>query len=625
MANESESTRIDSSFLQPDDPEQRQIEDHFVLLKLFVLLRKQSTSVFLAAAGTAAILSLIAYDDTGSAWWALCGLPVLATLGVRAWAVGHHMPNPKEGQAVRRWFSRVVWSSMAAGSAHALFLAVFPYLSDTHRSLLTLLYLSLATAAVSSSAGHPRLFMTYTLPFVVPLALAWVFVPGQAYGMATGIGVGLLVLLFAYSMGHGYIGTAWKLFDESCRIRFRERELNQRLNNALDDARHAVQAKTRFLAAASHDLRQPLHVISLVTSTLKLRQLDTQSAEMVALLDRVSGSLNTQLNSLLDMSKLDAGLIQPQNQHIQVAAFLRQCFDTMAPSAHAKGLDPLLRIDTQASIYTDPALLQRMVNNVCQNAVKYTQQGRVVLAARDHGKRVVISVSDTGCGIPTEHQESVFQEFVQLGNPERDASQGLGLGLSIVRRMAQLLGVHIRLGSKPGAGTEISFTLPRAAGQTPDASPPPDSAPQVDIIHLGLTVLVLDDDASIRQACHMLLQALGCEPLLAPDLAQARRLASHTVPDVLLVDMRLTDGANGIDAVRNLRDLLGPVPAMLISGDTAPDRLAMAHQAGLRLFHKPLTLQQLLTELARIQNSGELLPRRAHAAQQAQATSSTSG
>jgi CheY-like chemotaxis protein len=352
-----------------------------------------------------------------------------------------------------------------------------------------------------------------------------------------------------------------------------------------------------------------LHVISLVAAALKARPLDAQTAEMVALLDRVSASLNGQLSSLLDISKLDAGLVQPDCERVDVAQFMAQSFESVAPLARAKGLEPVLRVDTRAVVVTDQALLQRMFTNLCQNALKYTSQGRIVLSAHDRGERVVLSVADTGCGIAPADQAHVFHEFVQVGNPERDASQGLGLGLSLVERLARLLDVDVRLASRLGVGTEVSLGLLRAVdgvgvvGVVVEA-PAAATAP----LDLGMVVLVIDDEATVRQACGMLLDALGCVALLAQDQAEAETLLARQRPDVLLVDLRLRDGINGIDVIRNLRRLLGPVPAVLVSGDTAPERLRMAAEAGIPLCIKPLTAAQLLAELLRIQTQSQGVP-----------------
>ena len=598
-----DSTRVDSTFMQTGNPEQRHLEGNFVLLKLFLLMRHQRNLIRLGAVGFVAVVAAMVQHDLNS-WWGIAAvLPLMAVQALREWVVSRHIPEPDDNAAVHNWFRRAMIMAGVSSVTLAGFLVLFPWLSDISRGLLTLLLLGLVTASVSTSAGHPLLFKVFALPIVVPLAVLWAALPGDGYSRLTGVGVGLLVLLAFAAMFRSFTVMVWQLFEESCRIRFRERELNERMRTALEEARQASQAKTRFLASASHDLRQPLHVISLVTAALKMRQLDAQAADMVSLLDRVSISLNGQLNSLLDISKLDAGLIQPQYQRIDAAEFLTQCFESLAPLARDKGLEPILRLETNAAILTDPALLQRMVTNLCQNALKYTTQGRIVLSASNAGDRVVLSVSDTGCGIDPQHHATVFQEFVQVDNPERDASQGLGLGLSIVQRLARLLGIGVRLSSRPGGGTEITLSVTRVAGAQRATGALVDPVTRsTDWIHLGLTVLVVDDDATVRQACSMLLQGMGCVALLAEDLAEARKLTARLRPDVLLVDLRLRGGTNGIDVIQALRATLGPVPALLISGDTAPDRLTMAANAGLRMCHKPLTMEQLLAELARIQN-----------------------
>lgn len=583
------------------DPAQTLVEHNFVFIKLFELVRNQRLGVRVGSLGLPSVLLAVAYHDTNQAIWWLALLPMLVMQIVREWVIRYPIPDADQSVAVTQWINRLLGMSVFSGLAQASTLLAFPFISDIGRGLYTLLLLSFSTASVSSNAGQPRIFLAFALPFTLPLAMLWMWVPGQHYSALTGWGVGMLVLMMLAIMLRSFTQTTWHLFDQTCRIRFRERQLNQRLRQALDDARQAAEAKTRFLAAASHDLRQPLHVISLVTAALRMRSLDAQSSEMVDLLGRVSASINGQLTSLLDISKLDAGLVQPCIRPVNIAQFLTNCFDAMAPLASAKGVEPILRLNTHGAVLTDPILLDRILVNLCQNAIKYTQQGVIELIVSDHNDQVVISVADTGCGIPLEQHAAVFQEFVQLSNPERDASQGLGLGLSIVQRIAKLLNIKLRLVSAPDQGTIISLYLPRVELSCPESVVPVvDQSAHGKSVHLGLNVMVVDDDIAVRQACNHLLKALGCTPLLAQDFDEAKKLAIQLQPDVLLVDMRLRGGISGIEVICMLRTMLGHVPALLVSGDTAPEQLSMAAQAGLRICTKPLTLEQLLAELVRI-------------------------
>jgi CheY-like chemotaxis protein/anti-sigma regulatory factor (Ser/Thr protein kinase) len=236
------------------------------------------------------------------------------------------------------------------------------------------------------------------------------------------------------------------------------------------------------------------------------------------------------------------------------------------------------------------------VRNLVDNAFKYTAAGSVTLSAELRARMAHITVRDTGMGIPEAERERVFEEFYQIGNPERDRVQGLGLGLAIVQRIAQLLGLELTLESEPGRGSTFDVTLPPAAERraSPRAPAARDAAapPALD----GARILVIDDESDVRAGMRTLLEQLGCRVAVCSGYADAERLlAEDGLEDVHVIvsDFRLRAHENGIDTVRRLRERLGDVPALLVSGDTAPERLREAQSSGLPLLHKPVSADKL--------------------------------
>ena len=571
-------------------------ETDFVQTQMLALVAGQSHTVFLGVMGASVVLMSIGYQPS-TLWWWLSWIALVALGQVVRMRVQTRVPSEKEPAAIAQSVRRGVAVAALCGSVQTLCLVSFPSATDTARVLFTLILLGLATGAVSNSAGHFKTYLAYSLPLIVPLSLLWMVCSGQNYSATTGLAVGTLILVCITAILVGYARTAWRLFDESCRIRFRESDLNARLVKALGEAEQANRAKTRFLAAASHDLRQPLHAISLISAALGLRPLDPESKEIVTLLNQVTASLSSQLDSLLDISKLDADVVTVQPQTISVPQLLEQLYAEFAPLAYGKNLTPVLDLRTTACIETDPLLLLRVLNNLSQNALKFTQQGSVTFHAHNVANTVVIAVSDTGCGIAEHHQEEIFQEFYQVSNNARDPAQGLGLGLSIVRRITKLLHISLTLQSSPDQGTTIRLHLPIAQPANIRPATPAPAESEEGSKQFALNVLVIDDEISVRRASQLLLTALGCRCELAHDILSAQECVRIFHPDLIIADLRLRGPETGIDAIATLRTQLGPVPALLISGDTAPERLTLARDAGIRMCHKPLTLEKLSSEL----------------------------
>jgi signal transduction histidine kinase len=489
--------------------------------------------------------------------------------------------------------------SFLNGCVHGLCLAAFPVLPEVERSFFTLLILGLCTGAVGTTAGHRKIFLAYVVPAAGTLPLWWLFKPGGATANLTTLSLAVLIVMYLWVL-YTLANNAWRNFNESVRIRFQDHEMATQLREALAQATQANQAKTRFLAAASHDLRQPLHTIGLLVAALSLRPIEGRDREVVDLLSQVTVALSEQLDQLLDISKLDAGIVEPERKIVDIGEMLRMHHAEMRAAFEEKELVAVLDCPVSARCWTDPALVLRVLRNLTENAIKFTQKGQITLRLRIEGSHALLSVQDTGRGIPPEEQAMVFEEFYQVDNPERDRTKGLGLGLSIVRRLCNLLGITLELQSAQGQGTTVTLRIPM---ETYGALSQPKPTAPLGQSFADVSVLVIDDERSVRMGMRVLLEELGCRCAEAGSIAEATRQAREARPDVILADMRLRNGENGIQAIASIVEAIGPTPALLISGDTAPDRLKEAMAAGIKLLHKPVALPLLQAELAALLDS----------------------
>lgn len=484
------------------------------------------------------------------------------------------------------------------GVAHGLALAAFPQLSLGERYFISVLLVGHCTGGVGTTAGDRPVFLAYMVPTMVPLALMWLWSPGLAAPTRDDRLLGLLIGLYVPILLE-MARNANRSFVESYRIRFAERELNRRLQAALESAVDANNAKTRFLAAASHDLRQPLQSLSLLIAALGMRPLDDRSRHIVQLAEQASDALTTLLNSLLDISKLDAGVVRAVPKRVDLRALLLDHAAQIRAAAEERHLALVCEAPARCMVDTDPQLLGRIIHNLTDNAIKFTEQGRVTLRLDQSSGWAHLTVEDTGLGIPLSEQRNVFREFFQLDNPQRDRDKGLGLGLSIVERLCALLGARLSLESQVGGGSRFVVSLPLAEDGPlgcEAASSPMTPRP-------GLKILILDDERLVRTSMRVLLEQLGCDCAEASTTAQAIEVAAAFGPDMLFADFRLRDGEDGLTAIRSLRARWPQLRAVLISGDTAPNRLQEAQAAGVPLLHKPIGLAALGETLARAEES----------------------
>ncbi len=362
-------------------------------------------------------------------------------------------------------------------------------------------------------------------------------------------------------------------------------------------------AKSRFLAAASHDLRQPLHALGLFVAQLRSHMKSAEGGRLVERIDTAVLAMNELFNALLDISKLDAGVLAPNIIEFPVAQLLKRIDNTFADAAREKGLSFQL-VDSSGWARSDPILLERIVLNLVSNAVRYTAAGTIVVGCRRRGDKLDIEVWDSGPGIPEDQQRNIFGEFYRLA--DGNTHGGLGLGLAIVDRLCNLLGHPIRLVSVVGKGSRFSVTVPIAPARAQITELP---APPVLVdLARGKRVIVIDDDALVLDSMSGLLGNWGCRVVAAatPDEALVD-LGPDKQPDLIICDYRLANGQSGIAAIADLRKVCGAsVPAFLMTGDTAPERLRGARESGHLLLHKPVRALALRAMINRLLKSSRM-------------------
>ena len=377
----------------------------------------------------------------------------------------------------------------------------------------------------------------------------------------------------------------------------REVSENRRIESEMLAAREAADranlAKSRFLATASHDIRQPLQTLALLNGTLRRIASDTLVGEVLLQQEQAIGSMLRLVNALLDISKLEAGVIRPQAADFTVASLfeeLRREFESLAAD---KGL--ALEIKPLAgSIRSDPALVRQILRNLLSNAVKYTLDGSVALLARVDGPAVQIEVRDTGIGIPEDQIAHIFDEFYQVPRGPHAVREGYGLGLSIVNRLVGLLALELDVRSQLGRGSSFLLRLPAGAAAAPDTVS--GTAPAVTRSR-GRRVLLVEDDSGVRAAMQLLLGAEGYAVVGAASAEEALRIAARDPArfDLLISDYHLGGGHSGLDIIDSLRTRYGrDLKIILMSGDTSSAMQELRQDGRLRVASKPLSAEQLL-------------------------------
>jgi signal transduction histidine kinase len=477
-------------------------------------------------------------------------------------------------------------------------------MSSFEQAVLSMLLVGLAAGSVATAAGYRPIFLAYVIPTLGPLAVLWAISPTlRDVGWVPGL-MSLVIVLFGLVL-NALARDTYNILRNSYEIRLEREGLNKGLTAALEVAEAANRAKTRFLASASHDLRQPMQTLSLFAGALALRPLDERSRSLVGHINEALVDLTAELDALLDISKLDAGTVEVQCTDFPLAPLLERIHGVFRAAAEQKGLGLKVQCDESVWVSVDRRLLERVIRNLVENAIKYTEAGTVQIAVtRGNEYHWTLQVADTGCGIPEAEHPRVFEEFYQIQNPERDRRRGLGLGLAIVKRLADLLGLTLSMKSALGEGTQFEISLP--LGTPIAATVVSQISEALDPGSPALKVLVIDDEESLRLALRALLEEAGFVVEVASGTDEALELLRRMTLDVVVADFRLRGEDSGLKAINVLRCVQPDLPALLMTGETAPDRLREAQQSGIAMIHKPVTPKALLREIEKLvqTNSG---------------------
>ncbi len=494
----------------------------------------------------------------------------------------------------RERLKTAAYLSLANGLVLASSIYFFTSLDETSRAVYSMIMIGIVAGTIATSHGYRPVFMGLVLPILAAVAIAWLLTAAETLSFIqtlaiSGLTTALGVLLYMSSRD------VYASFSDSFTVR-------QDLEAALDSERIANAAKTRFLAAASHDLRQPLHAMSMLSAALAVQDLDERSQMIAKKMNSAMTDLSSELDSLLDISKLDAGVMRVRPSKFDVCSSLSRTVSRYQELSNSKNIELSLTVNEPVYTEIDKSLFERVIRNLVDNAIKYTNSGSVKVNVVKKNKHCYISIEDTGIGIPEEEQLRVKEEFYQLNNPERDRQKGLGLGLSIVWRLIPLINGALTMESEPGRGTKYVLTLPTGPEKSNDdqsIQEIPDKSNldfQLEFLK-GASVLLVEDDKEVRLGTRTLLENCGLVVHEATSTPESVSVIERESVDIALVDLRLPGQDSGFTAIKKLRSYQEGMPVIILSGETSPEILQQASLAQCEFMVKPVDMKGLIEEI----------------------------
>jgi signal transduction histidine kinase/ActR/RegA family two-component response regulator len=497
----------------------------------------------------------------------------------------------------KRVHAAFVGLAALAGAAIAVGAVIFmPELPILHQALFGAILLAIPAAGVAVSQSSRYVLGAYAITILLPASTTWGLLhPSQFLGVVALTSLLWVVLILVAADGDKLLLRSVTIRHERDRLVFDLEQRNADVRAAMAQAQQSAQARARVLAAASHDLRQPLHALSVYSAVLAAHPAPDTLNEVSQNIDQIVRSLGSLLNGLLDLSRLSAGYYVPERQNLALQRLVGDvCGEYERPAAQ-KGLS--LKQDlSPIRLLGDPVAIGRIVRNLVDNAIKYTELGEVRVAMHleypDQQPVAVLSVTDTGKGIPAAEQSRVFEEFYQLDNPGRDRSRGVGLGLAIVQRLCELIGATVSVESGVGNGTCFSVRMPAILAES--AAPEGIPASTADASLQGKRVYVVDDELDILKSMSTLLTVWGIGVNTAESTRAADRIfEQHGPPDLMIVDLRLGEDEHGARLADRLQQKYGNFPVLITTGETSSEALRQANERSYTLLQKPIAPEVL--------------------------------
>lgn len=469
----------------------------------------------------------------------------------------------------------------------------------TGRTMISMVMVAVSLGLVALTHGYRHLALWFVVPLASALAAAWWWLPTSSGSFGRFGAESLCAVLIAFFCW-GLSRQMDLVFRAGASAVQRDRARSDALEQVVKVAEQASRSKTRFLASASHDLRQPLHTMGMLVGVLGKQVTDPAVRPVVDMLQTVNRSLAEQLDSLLDLSRLDAGAITPAVDVLRLDRLVAQHAQQLAPQLAARGLQLVVQCDEPVAVCSDAGLLLRLLGNLTSNAIKFTETGRLTLGVGHLGDKAHMWVQDTGPGIAEDMQQHIFEEFVQLNNAQRDVTRGLGLGLAIVDRLCGLLGARVKLASSSGRGARFEIVLQAHALGSDDVGHP-SSAPLVDAVHpcAGQRIVLAGELSAVLQSTRALLDMAGHKVIVVSDTRLALMHVRSGEVDVLMSDSRLPGGQSGVDLIAQTLREMPRLRAAVLTSETSPERIARFRAAGAHVLFKPVVPHELLAWLDR--------------------------
>lgn len=550
----------------------------------------QSAPSSMVAYGAGILLWLVAFGSVApsSQLW-MWGILATSVMTAEFWSCTRFNRSPLSGQALAGWKLTYRRRAVVAGTVQGF--AMFTPVPTELLVYMTLGMLLFVSGTLSLFVMDRACISLFNVPCGL-LTSAALLLRGDVITVCLGLGfvvaVTRLVVLFrAHSTS----------ITQAMLVAAERQLLLDELDERRREAEQATAAKTTFLASVNHDLRQPMHSIALLVAAA--RHIGRAERDVLEQIGASVESMDNLLEALLEVSKLDTGTVPLRPGAFPVADVLEQVRLRFDSQARAKGLN----LDVSGpplQVYSDSFQLERVLSNLVANAVRYTRRGGVRVRCRRRGSVLWVQVWDSGIGIERRHRDKVFEEFFQVSRTARTGKEGLGLGLSIVARTARLLDHPVRLRSREGRGSMFEVGVPLATAPEPGAA-------QLAALLDGQLVLLVDDDAMVRTSMAAMLTAFNCQVLSAGSVAEALQAVDESLrlPDLIVADYRLGDGATGLDAIEQVRELAGEaIQALIVTAELLADAGRDAH--GIPLLAKPLRADALAAALKRLEGSGRL-------------------